>query len=229
MRHAGAGREWVHHHNLYRRGDMCCVGRVLLRLVVGLVPLLSMVPAPVLDRDPSVSRFFIVSTKGLPILTVETSTRTHVVWKYDERRLDAFRAQSETIAAQENERALGDWRGDTEVHSEIRETCAGEESPKRIVDIVSIDVESTCSESDESWTPSQGPSGGGSPTDGLQRTRVQFAYEDESKVEYYSCHKDQWLLAVDSLAALHTEPLGRDSFRPSDPQRPDRQNHTTPL
>ena len=35
---------------------------------------------------------------------------------------------------------------------------------------------------------------------------------DGSIVEYYSCHHDQWCLAVVSLAALHTEPLGTESF-----------------
>lgn len=31
-------------------------------------------------------------------------------------------------------------------------------------------------------------------------------------MEYYSSRHDQWVLAVVSLAALHAEPLGRDSF-----------------
>ena len=90
--------------------------------------------------------------------------------------------------------------------------------------MISIDVESSSADSDDSWMPSKGPPGAG-PASGRRYRWVwmssapsqsassrdtveplpswaQAAYEDGSMVEYYLCHHDQWFLAVVSLAAL---------------------------
>ena len=98
----------------------------------------------------------------------------------------------------------------------------------------SVEAGRSSSESEEDlWTPSLAPTGGGSsgrhfrwvwkstaPSGGASASDtieplpmwVKAAHEDGSIVEYYSCHNDQWFLAVVSLAALHTEPLGPESF-----------------
>ena len=80
--------------------------------------------------------------------------------------------------------------------------------------MISIDMENSGSESDDSWTPSKGPPGAG-PASGRRYRWVyqssapspsassgdtveplplwaQVAYEDGSIVEYYSRHHDQW-------------------------------------
>ena len=118
-----------------------------------------------------------------------------------------------------------------EVNSEVCESRAKTSSSERTLDhddfagglVIGIDVESSGSESDDSWTPSKGyrwvwnspaPSHSASSSETCEPlpSWVQAAYEEGSTVEYFSCHNDQWLLAVVSLAALHMEPLGRDSF-----------------
>lgn len=166
----------------------------------------------------------------------ETVTRTHVVWQCEGVGLDASTAYSDTIAAEEDVRPPAYRHPETEADSEVRlNVSAG--GP-----MVAIDVQSPCSESaqeqssssqsDDSWIPPKGPlgfgsgrhyrvvakstapSGSGSFSDTIDPlpSWVNPAYEDGSLVEYYSFHNDQWLLAVVSLAALHTEPVGRDSF-----------------
>lgn len=167
----------------------------------------------------------------------KTRTRTHVVWEYDESRLDAFRAHDDTPASQED---VPSSRDKSAASSEVRESRARRNS--RTVDpdlsadgpTVCIDVESSSSESHDSWTPAKAPpdarpasgrryrwvsksvapSGSASSNDTTEPlpSWAEAAYEDASIVEYYSCHNDQWLLAVVSLAALHEEPLRRDSF-----------------
>ena len=160
-------------------------------------------------------------------------SRTHVTWNVRRSRLGAFCALEDASATEEERSAPLDDQVASPTCPVQEKRCS--KRTVRMLDVeemVGIDVESP-SESDDSWAPSKGPPGVGSssgrhfrwvwksaaPATGANSGAIEPlpewvrpAYEDGSIVEYYSCHHDQWCLAVVSLAALHTEPLGTESF-----------------
>ena len=164
-----------------------------------------------------------VSTKKRATFKGKTRTRTHVVWDYDKSKL---------LRAFQNHGTGATHEGLPAPRDQVEITSEGSTRADELV--IDIDAESSSSVQGDLWMPSMGPSGAGSssgrhfrwvwnsacPSVGANARGtveplpewVRAAYEDGSTVEYYSCHNDQWCLAVVSLAALHMEPLGPKSF-----------------